>query len=763
MALRVLGYKTVVEAKGTWPTNYIAKAEELDLLDDVTYGTYATGAARGNVALIIWNMLRLPMWDVSAESEGDGLMYEESTTSMLNKKFKDYRYFVTEFEGASIAAEGVVEVDLLADGYTNLEYAKNDFYSFVPGSEVEVLVNIKDDTLLSMVETDEYKYIAGGKVDIDEEYDEASKNDFLTDEDYHYAYALVDGKKVDEMTKLVVDSAYVYELDDSSTKRLKVNGTTTLNYETFEDKVVLKDGERATVKDLEVGDVWSTITVSYTDGTTGFTFYMISGAEAEGKLTKLVPEEFENGADNDADYYVATIGGAEYPVAANAVYFVDAEKVEDGKEIDLLSANESTFKSMKNEEVTFVVDFLGRVTAVMFDGKLNAGDEAASADESKFFALTSGVERDGSTYTITVENEDGEQELTFAKGKGNAAWKNEDELAGYFVIMTLNDDDEIETLSGDYSGENVLALRADMSGDAADKDMILYYNEDGDFYTVSGEASLTFDENKLVDSSKNTIARVNDDTVVVTLVFDDKGNEKASDDEYRVEFAGIEAIEKMKNDPAVIITDNGASNFARAKYVVIFDEVSSREDDLVGIVKEVVTNKLGDTVITVVEDRDDEAKDGTEYILNGSISSTAQWIVYSIEENKDGEWELTVTTELTDAQLVSGETGHAYIAESNSDENSNVSDDGREAVITGWTSSKIDLDDEDTKELFEDARIFIVNVVLDEDESATQYFVDNYTEVEYADVELKELDRISAFQVNGDYEGLVIIRGMEAR
>ncbi|MBQ6860354.1 MAG: S-layer homology domain-containing protein, partial [Clostridia bacterium] len=58
MALRVLGYKTVVEAKGTWPTNYIAKAEELDLLEDITYGTYATGAKRGNVALLIWNMLR---------------------------------------------------------------------------------------------------------------------------------------------------------------------------------------------------------------------------------------------------------------------------------------------------------------------------------------------------------------------------------------------------------------------------------------------------------------------------------------------------------------------------------------------------------------------------------------------------------------------------------------------------------------------------------------------------------------------------------
>jgi hypothetical protein len=333
--------------------------------------------------------------------------------------------------------------------------------------------------------------------------------------------------------------------------------------------------------------------------------------------------------------------------------------------------------------------------------------------------------------------------------------------------MTLNDDDEIETLSGDYSGENVLALRADMSGDAANKDMILYYNEDGDFYTVSGEASLTFDENKLVDSSKNTIARVNDDTVVVTLVFDDKGNEKASDDGYRVEFAGIEAIEKMKNDPAVIITDNGASNFARAKYVVIFDEVSSREDDLVGIVKEVVTNKLGDTVATIVEDRDDEAEDGVEYILaNGqSIGSDIQFVMYSIEENKDGEWELTMTERLANHELRSGESSHAYIPESTGDEKSNVSDDGREAVITGWSSAKIDLDDEATKDMLEDARGIIVNVVLDADEdpTETQYYVDNYTEVSFADVKLKELDRFKFIMDGSDVSAVIIIRGMDAR
>ena len=463
MALRVLGYKTVVEAKGTWPTNYIAKAEEMDLLEDITYGTYAAGAARGNVALLIWNMLRLPMWDISSESEGNGLTYEEQKYGcMLNKKFKDYRYEKTYFLATKINTDAEPLVYLVGEGW--VEYAKTNFYTFVPGAEVEVLINTKDDVVLSMVATDEYKYLAGGKATIDEEYED---NSFI-ESVYTLGYAMIDGKDIVGMNQIDVDSTYIYELDTSSTKRIKYNGTESLRFEDYDDKkIVLKDGELASIKDLELGDVWSTLT--FTSSGEKVEFYMISGAEANGKLTKLVDEEFANTAKTK--YPVATIGGEEYPVAAGAVYFVDAEEVEDGKEVTLINANlttapnKTTLEDMKNEEVDFVVDFLGRVVAVMFDGELNKGGEVEASEESAFYALTGAVERDGSTYTITVENENGEEELTFAKGKGNAAWIAGTDYAGYFVLMTLNDDDEVTDLSGDYAGKEFY-VRADMSGDS---------------------------------------------------------------------------------------------------------------------------------------------------------------------------------------------------------------------------------------------------------------------------------------------------------
>ena len=818
MALRVLGYKTVVEAKGTWPTNYIAKAEELDLLEDITYGTYAAGAARGNVALLIWNMLRLPMWDVSSESEGDGLTYQETLNSMLNRKFKDYRYYETIYEGFTIETDGTISVDLRAD--SDLEYAKTDFYTFVPGSEVEVLINIKDDTLLSMVETDEYKYVEGGKVELDEEYDEAAKNLFLNDEDYTYAYGLVDGKTLTEMTKLVVDSEYIYELDDSKAKYIKYNGTAGEKlYYDDDDMIVIKDGEFASIKDLEVGDVWSEVTVYFEawswvvndngtedDETDDYeeyvytpdteVFYVISGAESTGKLTKVVGEYFENPAQTtgDFDYHTTTIAGEEYYVADNAVYFLDADEEEpEGNFIEAASVD------MKNEEVTFVTDLLGRVVAVTFDGDLNGGDASNKNNTVAFYALKGYVEYEGAgVYTLVVENEDGEETLTFAKGKGASYYDERADLSGQFALVQLNDDGEIVSLYKDAKGTGLDALKngktLEANQEATDVDATLVYDlnkeakdatdeekaADDDLYTVEGFESVKFDDNKLLVGD-DTVARVNDDTVVVTLVYDDNdtttGTNAEDDDEFRVEFTDISALKGMKNDPVIVITDRAVSNFARAKYVVIFDEVSSTEEDLIGIVKDVTTNKLDEVVVTIVEDRDDEIADGVEYIMAENVDAPAEdlFVIFSIEENDDGVWEITSFRDLEAHELDMETEEHAYVKKSASNENSYVSEDGREiydiqvedetmaALISEFSvNGVLDLDSEDVKDELEDARIFIVNVVEDDDEQhAGEYYADNYEEVAYDDVKVKELDRI-AFRLNSsnEVEFILIIRGM---
>ena len=91
MCLRVLGYANEIDSKGTWPTNYIAKAQDLKLMKGIDFGSYNDGAKRGDVALLIWNMLRTPMWKITSENQGTG-MTSQASKIMLNVKFPDYRY-----------------------------------------------------------------------------------------------------------------------------------------------------------------------------------------------------------------------------------------------------------------------------------------------------------------------------------------------------------------------------------------------------------------------------------------------------------------------------------------------------------------------------------------------------------------------------------------------------------------------------------------------------------------------------------------------
>ena len=783
MAIRVLGYKTVVEAKGTWPTNYIAKAQELKVLKDVKYKAYNDGAVRGNVALLIWNMLRTNMWDVNSESEKDGLNYSKAGT-MINKYFDDYTYATATFTGFNIT-DGKVEMGVTAEYEENgklfnlfkkdqYEYAGNDFYTFVLGEEVEVLVNEEDETLLTIVSTGADKLVDGLKKDINDDYDELKDNQ----NDYDYAYAIIKNKKVKESTRLkVVSDTYINDVDTSNKKYVKFNETNSLKfvYDDEEDNIYIKDGERVTVKDIKVGDILSKVAVQ-TEKTDEIidkvpTFYVVSNSTIKGKLTKVVLDKEENET-------TATIGGNEYTVDGSAVYYEDPE--EDNDYNNFTEGNFTT--AMKGEVVEAKCDFLGRVVAVLFDGEINEGDDEEDIKVG-FYAITSDVE---GRYELSLENEKGKDTYQFADNHTGRQLLDEN-LKGTFSIVSFDKDSDIEDLT-DYA-DGTFQLKANKSGkyDEVFENLPseLVYDKDGHKYIISKGLNASYDKDNKSITVGNESVKVNSDTVVVTLVYDDKGTKRLKDDECRVEFSeGTKAIEKLKGEPAVVITD-GANRFAKAKYVVIFDEVSNKEENLVGIIANIEKNELGDWYITIADTRITSEKELAKAkkdarVLKDVSDAQAkdyrdnyQVVLYSLEENKDGEEEVVIERGITNDELKNSEINHAYIAKSDDSKNKNVSSDGREAVITLnadapqeikalLNGDKLDLDDEDVVDFFEDYKVVILDVETDTDEDDTedQRYATGYKEVDYSKVELKELDRIS---IDSNNDVVTIIRGLGER
>lgn len=741
MAIRVLGYKTVVEAKGTWPTNYIAKAQELKVLKDVKYKAYNDGAVRGNVALLIWNMLRTNMWDVNSENETDGLNYSKSGT-MINKYFEDYTYTTVNFEDFTINADGEVivtlddseasEADKLGQRQNQYKYEGNDFYTFVAGTEVEVLVNEDDETLLMMVATANDKLVDGLKKDIDEDYDE------ISGDAYDYAYTRVEKKKIAASTKLVVESEYVYDLDKSSKKSVKINDKA-WKYDDYEDEVVIVNGERGTIKDIKEGDIVSKVTVNGDE-----VFYVVSCTEAKGKLTKIVEEDYDNA--QAGSYTIATVGDKKYVVATNATYVEDPkDEDEDAKEFDASTWN----SDMKNEVVVLKLDFLGNIVAVEFDG--NIGDDSDNYTAG-FYAITANVDKESPrTYTIGLENENGKDDYTFAKGtatqKAKAMYADDIDHVGTYAFVRFDNDGNIEELT----------LVANASYD----DITFTSGEykDGKYLEVTRVQNATFDEDDMeITGSSEFRMDVSEDVVVVTLIFDDKGTTKTTDDEYRVEFSeGTKAIKKLKNEEKVLVISDTDDTFAEAKYVVLFDEVSDREDNLFGKVDSVEVNKIGDLIITVIGENGEEE----ELIVTVPANTTAEnyrdllntyaFVMYSTEENSDKELEFTLVTGLTEAQLTSGDRqfeGHGYVSE--------IGNGGKKAIVeTIGEPIEINTTKQSFKDTYEDYEFVIVNVSEDDDVDGL-YNVDSFTTKEYNTITFKVGDRISVDETN---KAFAVIRG----
>ncbi len=120
MAIRALGAGQLVEAEGSWPTNYVNFAIENEIAEDVAQ-IYSAASTRMTAATIIVNTLTANMWvKDSVRTNGEITWKEDSTKSIL-----DSILHISEFEKISIT--NVKTKDRKADFTDGLEEAKTLF------------------------------------------------------------------------------------------------------------------------------------------------------------------------------------------------------------------------------------------------------------------------------------------------------------------------------------------------------------------------------------------------------------------------------------------------------------------------------------------------------------------------------------------------------------------------------------------------------------------------------------------------------------
>ena len=152
MVVRMLGYKSAVEAKGEWPDNYIKKAESLNLLDNVAFSSNKKNedATRGEVANLVWNALKETktyykagiLEDVNEDGLGDASVKIDGTEYAFNEKdnkkmtaanlekYVDgvifYKLKQETDEGYVTFESGITAATILADNFDDYVEASED-------------------------------------------------------------------------------------------------------------------------------------------------------------------------------------------------------------------------------------------------------------------------------------------------------------------------------------------------------------------------------------------------------------------------------------------------------------------------------------------------------------------------------------------------------------------------------------------------------------------------------------------------------------
>lgn len=130
-----LGYDSLAQNRGGWPTGYIQQASELGLDKNVSGITYTANAPRGIVAQTLYNALEVEMY------ESNGYSWVKTEKTLLNDYLK-----VKELKGTLVGVEDTVTADCthnLLEGEMDIKSSSGEEYVITYTSMTENISDIK--------------------------------------------------------------------------------------------------------------------------------------------------------------------------------------------------------------------------------------------------------------------------------------------------------------------------------------------------------------------------------------------------------------------------------------------------------------------------------------------------------------------------------------------------------------------------------------------------------------------------------------------
>lgn len=252
MVLRALEYEEEVsKSTEVWPNNYINQAKKLSLYNSVGTINSNDAAKRGNIAIMLWNMLRTGICTPIGQN-ANGLIYGEGE-KMINKKLTGFVYledamvsdidFDDDFKEADVKIKGdkTITIEMEAREAAKMYGQKVDILYNTTKEEIELL-EMTDEATIREGEIEKIKsskiYIDGG----------SSSGYSLPDDDNILLYGIedldeavsailvFDGSKLEYVIAFPPEDIYLALVTDNDVTVSKEDGIKVVNYKTSSAK-----------------------------------------------------------------------------------------------------------------------------------------------------------------------------------------------------------------------------------------------------------------------------------------------------------------------------------------------------------------------------------------------------------------------------------------------------------------------------------------------------------------------------------------------
>lgn len=366
MVIRALDYEDEVTKSSTdWPNNYITYAKKLNLYASIGTFKNDNGATRGDVANLLWNMLRTGVCTVTGQTTNGGLTYGPGQ-KMINK-YKNYTYLedakITSVNFNDAYTKATVKVEDAKDKLT-VTFTDKEVLQYY-GRKLVVLYNDKTKTIFSINDEKEYKEVKGSITKI-------KSNKIYFDDDY---YTLPSDSnillyKVDKLSEAIDATLY---MSGSTVKYVLVTGAKEVKLALVTDNDLTIDTSKDGIKVKAVGSSKksSYILIDKSDMPEegSMILYYLNSDDELGIIKEI---------KLDSASSISSLTSSKIKIGSKT-YTYDSETFE---VVSVTSSSASTLKFTnidKNKDMVYAYEYSGITYLIVFDNAVENESDVATA------------------------------------------------------------------------------------------------------------------------------------------------------------------------------------------------------------------------------------------------------------------------------------------------------------------------------------------------------------------------------------------------